>query len=176
MKPEIHSYTIKPNDGFPNNAELPLVLHRHAIKLPTLLRGLYVRRIFRKNGWTNNWKDGIYEYDHYHSNTHEAIAVIKGKATLLFGGRGGKKIDVREGDVVIIPAGVAHCTLGKEDDVTCIGGYPQGSDYDMHYGHPGERPRTDRRIARLPVPKTDPVFGTDRGLPVIWKKTGTAAK
>jgi uncharacterized protein YjlB len=72
------------------------------------------------------------------------------------------------GDVVIIPAGVAHCNLDKQNSVTCIGGYPQGKDYDMNYGHPGERPATDHNIAKLAIPTHDPVFGKLKGLPFFW--------
>jgi uncharacterized protein YjlB len=88
---QLHRYTIKPNGGFPNNTALPLLYYHKVIKLPRFFRGIYVRQLFRSNGWTNNWKEGIYEYDHYHSNTHEAIAVIKGKARLLFGGKGASR-------------------------------------------------------------------------------------
>jgi len=175
MQSQLHKYIIKPNGNFPNNEELPLLYYHRAIKLPKFFKGLYVRQLFRRNGWTNNWKEGIYEYDHYHSNTHEAIAVIKGRATLLFGSKGGKQIEVGEGDVVIIPAGVAHCNLDKQNSVTCIGGYAQGKDYDMNYGHPGERPKADKNIGRLGIPKRDPVFGKEKGLPVFWKKRGEDA-
>jgi uncharacterized protein YjlB len=69
----------------------------------------------------------------------------------------------------VIPAGVAHINLGREKDVTCVGGYPDGMDYDMNYGKEEERPKADRNIASVPVPKTDPVFGEQGGLPDLWK-------
>ena len=59
--------------------------------------------------------------------------------------------------------------LGKEDDVTCVGGYPNGKDYDMNYGKKGERPVTDQNIGAVPLPETDPVFGKKGGLIKIWK-------
>jgi len=45
--------------------------------------------------------------------------------------------------MLLIPAGVAHCNLGKKKDVICIGGYPGARDYDMKYGKPKERPAAD---------------------------------
>jgi uncharacterized protein YjlB len=169
MKRPIHYVTIKPNGSFPNNADLPVLHYVNVINIKLLFAGLRVRQLFRRNGWTNNWKAGIFEYDHYHSNTHEAMAILKGKTTLLLGGRGGKKLQVAAGDVVIIPAGVAHCNLGKENDVVCIGGYPQGKDFDIKYGHPGERPQADRNIENLGIPQKDPVFGDTNGLIRYWK-------
>ena len=168
MKRQIHYSTIKPNDVFPNNA-LPVLHYRNVINFRLFFAAFRVKQLFRKNGWTNNWRAGIFEYDHYHSTTHEAMAVIKGKTTLLLGGKGGKKLDIVAGDVIIIPAGVAHCNLGKENDVVCIGGYPQGKDFDMKYGHPGERPAADRIIENLGIPRKDPVFGSTDGIIRYWK-------
>jgi len=168
MKSHIHRYFIKPDPPFPNNNMLPVLFYEHALRIPYLFPAMRIKGLFESNGWTNNWKAGIYEYDHYHSNTHEAMAVIKGKTTLLLGGRRGKKLIISKGDVIIIPAGVAHCTLGKENDVVCIGGYPEGKAFDMNYGHPGERPDADHRIEALPIPDKDPVFGTVKGLINLW--------
>lgn len=128
-----------------------------------------MRGIFGENGWTNNWRAGIFTYSHYHSTTHEVLGVVKGKATILLGGEGGKKIIIQKGDVLVIPAGVAHKNLSQENDITCIGGYPDGQDYDMNYGNPGERPLTDRNIAAVPMPDTDPVYGSNGPLMDIWK-------
>jgi uncharacterized protein YjlB len=169
MKRQLHYLTVKPNAVFPNNTNLPVLHYIRVLNVKLFFAGFRIRQLFRRNGWTNNWKAGIFEYDHYHSNTHEAMAVIKGKTTLLLGGKGGKKLEIAAGDVVIIPAGVAHCNLGKENDVVCIGGYPQGKDFDMKYGHAGERPQADRNIERLGIPQKDPVFGNSDGLIKLWK-------
>jgi uncharacterized protein YjlB len=170
MKRQIHHYTIKPTTVFPNNTTLPVLHYIKAFNVHLWFAAWRIKNHFKKNGWTNNWKAGIFEYDHYHSNTHEVMAVLKGKTELLLGGKGGKKLEIAAGDVVIIPAGVAHCNLGKENDVVCIGGYPQGKDFDMKYGHPGERPQADRNIEALGIPQRDPVFGKEKGLVTLWKK------
>jgi uncharacterized protein YjlB len=59
--------------------------------------------------------------------------------------------------------------LGKEDDVICVGGYPDGREYDMNYGKAGERPKADNNIAATPLPPTDPVFGKNGPLLKLWK-------
>jgi uncharacterized protein YjlB len=156
------------DDGVFPNSRLPVLHYRKALKLPIIFPAASVKNTFRSHGWSNSWRMGIYTYQHYHSITHEVIGVVKGKTTLQLGGEHGKRVTVRKGDVLVIPAGVAHKNLGKEKAVICVGAYPDGKDYDMNYGRPGERPQADKNIAAVPLPQTDPVFGTD-GLTNIWK-------
>ncbi|MGD9317724.1 MAG: hypothetical protein PVG56_12880 [Anaerolineae bacterium] len=63
------------------------------------------------------------------------------------------------GDVLIIPTGVAHKNLGSSPDFGVVGAYPRGQRPDMNYGRPGERLQADERIAGVPLPQADPVFG-----------------
>ena len=163
-----HQLILKDDTIFPNNS-LPALLYPQVLKLPKLFRAGAIKKLFQNNGWKNNWKQGIYTYHHYHSIAHEVLGICKGETLLLLGGENGTTVFVQEGDVLIIPAGVAHINLGKENDVTCVGAYPDGTDYDMNYGKAGERPRTDNNIAALPLPHTDPVFGKKGGLLKNWR-------
>lgn len=166
--PRIYEYHVKGNERFPNSV-LPVLLYKRILKIPCLFAASHVEKIFRQNGWTNNWRSGIYTYDHYHSITHEAIAAVKGQTILLLGGENGKVIKFEKGDVIVIPAGVAHKNLGKEKDVLCVAGYPDGREFDMNYGESGERPAADERIASVPVPSTDPIYGeSENGLVHAW--------
>ena len=98
------------------------------------------------------------------------MAVIKGRTTLLLGGENGQQVDIQSGDIIVIPAGVAHKNLGEMKDVICIGGYPEGRDFDMNYGGAGERPQTDRTIEELQLPATGPLAGREDPLLQIWKQ------
>jgi len=166
MKPE--QYYVKDDGIFPNS-RLPILYYPQTLQLPKLFPSYAVKKLFQENNWKNNWTQGIYTYHHYHSTTHEVLGVCKGETLLLLGGEEGITIFIQEGDVLVIPAGVAHINLGKENDVTCVGGYPDGRDYDMNYGNADERLRVDQNIASLPLPETDPVFGKKGGLLEIWK-------
>jgi len=165
-KPE--HYFVKDDGIFPNN-RLPIIHYPKIAKLPKLFPAAAVKKLFQSNNWKNNWKQGIYTYHHYHSTTHEVLGVCKGETLLLLGGEKGITLLIQEGDVLIIPAGVAHMNLGEENDVTCVGGYPDGRDYDMNYGKPEERPRTDHNIISIPLPETDPVLGKKSNLFAMWK-------
>ena len=95
------------------------------------------------------------------------MGVYSGTALLHLGGEEGQKVKVQAGDIIVIPAGVGHKNLGS-DNLGIVGAYPDGRSWDVNKGLPGERPGTDRIIAALPVPVTDPLRGKDTGLPVIW--------
>ena len=161
-------FFVKDDGAFPNNS-LPIVLYPKVLKLPRLFTGLAIRRLFQKNDWGNNWQQGIYTYHHYHSITHEVLGICRRETLLLLGGEQGTTVFIEEGDVLVIPAGVAHMNLGKEKDVICVGGYPNGRDYDMNYGKQGERPGADENIGSVSLPQTDPVFGKKGGLLKIWE-------
>lgn len=125
-------------------------------------------KLFNGCNWTNHWIGSVETAHHYHCNTHEVLGVIKGSTTLMLGGDSGQRLDIQQGDVLVIPAGVAHRNLGSEDEVLCVGAYPAGRGYDMNYGTSGERPLVDRNIGSVPIPDTDPVYGREVGLVKIW--------
>lgn len=75
---------------------------------------------------------------------------------------------VAAGDVIVIPAGVAHKCLVQSADFQCVGSYPTGQIVDMMCGEKEERPAADARIAALPTPKCDPVQGAGGVLTKLW--------
>lgn len=156
---------LEDNGTFPNS-HLPVLFYKGVLTIPVLFPATSVRYLFEKNNWSNSWDSGIFEYHHYHSTTHEVLGIYSGGTVLRLGGDKGRKLRVEKGDVLIIPAGVAHKNLDGES-VGVVGAYPDGGKYDMNYGKPPERPQTDRNIKEVPLPGTDPVFGLN-GLPVIW--------
>ena len=161
-------YILKDNGKFPNS-RFPVLHYPGAVSVPVLFAAQRITSLFKRNGWTNNWRDGIYTYAHYHSNTHEAMAVIRGRTTLQLGGEAGTFIKMQKGDLLIIPAGVAHKNMGHQKDVICIGGYPEGTDFDMNTGQPGERPATDAAIAAVPLPANGPLC-PETELFAIWSR------
>jgi uncharacterized protein YjlB len=84
------------------------------------------------------------------------------------GGAAGIAVTVRPGDVVVIPAGVGHQSLGADADLLVVGAYPAGQSWDLCYGTPEERPQALRNIARVPVPSTDPLYGAAGPLIEQW--------
>ena len=158
------------DDGtFPNNDKLPLLVYKNAIPIPDQNPAAAIERIFRENRWGGSWRNGIYSYHHYHSTAHEVLGIYGGKVRVQLGGPKGIIIEGKSGDVIIIPAGVAHKNLGSSSDFRCVGAYPPGQSWDMNYGKHGERPKADQNILKVPLPKTDPVYGDKGALITEWK-------
>jgi uncharacterized protein YjlB len=160
---------ILTDDGtFPNNGLLPLLVYREAF--PSLDHGGMgtIKEILETNSWRDSWVDGIYDYHHYHSTAHEVLVVLTGSARVQFGGSNGITLALEKGDVVVIPAGVAHKKINETDGFSCLGAYPEGQQYDMNYGKKGERPETDENIKNVPLPESDPLYGNDGPLVKNW--------
>ncbi|HTJ56900.1 MAG TPA: cupin domain-containing protein [Devosiaceae bacterium] len=156
------------DDGMFPNSRLPLLIYRAAIA-PERATPQGMEALFEENGWPPQWRSGIYPFHHYHSTAHEVLGIARGKAHLALGGPKGREFDVSAGDVIVIPAGVAHRRLSSSSDFLVVGGYPPGQDWDLLKGEPGERPTADGNIARVPVPETDPVGGREGALPRLWR-------
>lgn len=146
--------------GMLPNSRFPLLVHRSAIP------GGGVEAVlarFRSNGWFNNWRyPGIYDYPHFHSTTHECLGVATGWMALDLFGRGGRRVRLEAGDVVVMPAGVSHSMAESSPDILVVGGYPDGRDWDnMREDHIDEAARRAavKRIMMLPIPARDPVTG-----------------
>ncbi|MBD0273817.1 MAG: cupin domain-containing protein [Acetobacteraceae bacterium] len=157
--------------GFPNSA-LPLLVYRGALPPDPAA----MERAFAANGWSNPWRDGIFRYHHFHSIAHEVLGIAAGEARVAFGGPSGREVTVRAGDVVVIPAGVAHRNMGQSADLLVVGAYPGGADYDIRKGDPAEREAAVRAIAAVPLPDSDPVSGRDGPLPRLWTGDGGPAE
>ena len=121
------------------------------------IRASVFERGFAQNDWRNSWRNGVYSFAHYHSTAHEALGVYSGSAKLRLGGEHGQTVEVRSGDVILIPAGVAHHNIGTSPDFSDVGAYPDGRQWDLLRGLPGERPKSDHTIAALPIPDYDPI-------------------
>ncbi|TZF86384.1 hypothetical protein FW774_04885 (plasmid) [Pedobacter sp. BS3] len=168
QQPYLVSHTFADDGIFPNS-DLPLLVYKGALRLHPEENDETVKAIFNSNGWTNAWSGDIYTYHHYHSTTHEALGIVCGQADVQFGGDEGTCIELFRGDVVIIPAGVAHKCLKATKDFSCVGAYPPGGNYDILYGKDGERPAADERIKQVPLPESDPVYGKNGHLTELWQ-------
>ncbi|HZR05932.1 MAG TPA: cupin domain-containing protein [Candidatus Udaeobacter sp.] len=164
------------DDGIFPNSPLPLLFYRQAIAPNAQNPASIFAERFAENDWTNSWRNGVYSFPHYHSTSHEVLGVYSGTANLRLGGEHGENVEVQAGDVIIIPAGVAHQNIGGSSDFGVVGAYPGGRDWDLLRGLPGERPKADQNIAALPMPDNDPIYGVKGPLRRIWKDSGAGSK
>ena len=168
IQTQVEQHLIKPDGNFPNNPELPVLHYRSAFSTEKNL-GDMMEKTFRHHHWKNAWRNGIYDYHHYHSTAHEVLGVYMGDCKVQLGGPDGIILELIKGDVIVLPAGVAHKNIGSGDDFKCIGAYPKGQDYDMNYGKAEELEKAVKNISRVPLPELDPVYGTEGQLLEYWK-------
>lgn len=168
--PSVQAIVFPESADIPNS-RLPLLIQHGAFSGnagPELAAAMEER--FAANGWTGAWRDGVYTFRHYHSNTHEVLGVFQGTARLELGGGTGGEFEVGVGDVMVIPAGVSHRLLKSSEDFQVVGAYPAGRDPDLIRERPGGRPAADQRIAAVPLPDADPVLGQHGGLRRHWSR------
>ena len=157
-------FTFEDDGAIPNSC-LPLLVYRQAVPADAAA----IEGIFAGNRWPPAWRDGVHPFHHFHSSAHEVLGVARGEAAVLFGGPGGKVLTVRAGDVVVIPAGVAHCNQGQSSDLLIVGAYPDTSEKpDLRRGKPQEHAAAKRAIEAVPVPPADPVEGADGAMSRLW--------
>ncbi|KHE71773.1 cupin domain-containing protein [Halobacillus sp. BBL2006] len=158
------SFVFDDDGYFPNHPYLPAMIYRQ------FLKGTIddYEKLLRENRWSNTWVGDIFYYHHYHSRTHETLSVLQGAATLILGGPNGKVVDVEQGDVLILPAGVAHKNQGATEDFQVMGAYPFGESFDLKTGEKHEYEQALKEIPKALFPKADPVLGENGTLMEVW--------
>ena len=161
------------DDGLVPNSRLPLLLYRGALTLdgaedPAAL----FEAAFAANGWSGSWRNGIYDYRHYHSTSHEVLGVARGGARVELGGAKGQILKLGAGDAVVIPAGVGHRCVEAGEDFLVVGAYPAGRSWDLLRDTPREHAKALEHIPRVPLPEADPLFGRDGPLVHRWRSGG----
>lgn len=152
---ELETWHAPPGDTIPNHPSFAVLLyHGTDLRDPDA-----ARERFAANGWGGAWVDGVFDFHHFHSTSHEVLAVVAGSARLELGGPQGQVFEVSAGDVVVLPAGTGHrrASASGSGDFTVVGAYPAGQeDYDL-LRSADDAARS--RIAALGAPDADPVGG-----------------
>ena len=147
---ELETWRAPAGDVIPNNPRFEVLVYR----------GVDVsdaEAVFAAHGWGGTWVSNVFDFHHFHSTSHEALAVVSGNATIELGGPQGEAFEVSAGDVLVLPAGTGHRRARDGGGFRVMGAYPRGQeDYDLL------RAADDaarERIAALPAPPDDPVGG-----------------
>jgi len=159
------------DDGKIPNSKYPLLLYHNAFTERDNAGADWLEKTFAAHNWTNAWRNGVYSYHHYHSTAHEVLGIAAGSVRVRLGGEHGKLLELGAGDVVVIPAGVAHKNEGASPDLTVVGAYPGGKNPDMLRPAVQERERASHNIAEVTLPVCDPVYGSSGPLLDRWLPT-----
>jgi uncharacterized protein YjlB len=157
------------DDGvIPNHPAWSLIHYRSPVSFPADADPAAIfEDLFRHNGWGRSWRGGIYTYVHYHSRTHEVLAVARGRTKVRFGGNRGRTCYGKAGDVFILPAGTGHQCLGATDDFLVVGAYPDSGTYD-ECTTSEDHEKAIKTIGKVKRPAKDPVYGPGGPLRRLW--------
>ncbi|WP_414049342.1 cupin domain-containing protein [Macrococcus animalis] len=144
----IHSST---SESTPNHMILPVIVYQD-------VKGDFAQ-IFKQNQWTGIWTDGVFDYHHYHPDTHEVLGVASGEATLMIGGESGSKITVKVGDALLLPAGYGHKRLEASHDFKVVGAYPTDNEVETLTSY-DDINAINMRVNNVTLPEQDPIEGS----------------
>lgn len=162
----VQALILARNGWVPNNPRLPVLVYPGAIAVGDGDAAALIEETFRANGWPPQWRYGIYPYHHYHTEGHEVLGVASGQARLMIGGQQGHVLEVKAGDVLLLPAGTGHCNLHASENFLVVGAYPPGQQADICREAPSEAQLA--KIATLPFPESDPVQGREGAVVRYW--------
>ena len=161
-------FRLAPSGAMPNHPRFPVLVYRGVVSGEGEAAAAALEALFARNGWPPQWRDGIFDFDHYHTRGHEALGVASGSARVLLGGPGGREVEVGAGDVVVLPAGTGHRRLAASGGFLVVGRLSAGA-ARRHLPRARRRAEMLARIAALPAPATDPV-GAAGGVTVLWRQ------
>ena len=155
------------NAWVPNNAQLPVLWYRGVFDLSGPDPASRLEQVFVRNGWPPKWRNGIYDFHHYHSTAHEVLGIAAGSARVVLGGPGGHELTLAAGDIVVLPTGTGHCRIQASSDFLVVGAYPPQQSWDICRSAPSQSELD--RMRTLPFPSSDPLSGPGGPLTRLWR-------
>ena len=162
----VQALKFERNEWVPNNPRLPVLIYPDAIAIEGSDPAAMFEKIFSANGWPPQWRYGVYNYHHYHTEGHEVLGIAIGQARLMLGGPDGQVLEVSAGDVLLLPAGTGHCNLDSSEDFLVVGAYPPGQHADICREAPTKAQLVS--IDTLSFPDKDPVQGVHGAIHQYW--------
>ncbi|KAK1837965.1 cupin domain-containing protein [Colletotrichum chrysophilum] len=201
IQPE--TYFVKRTEHCPNS-DFPVLVYRGVLGTGDELDEDEVSEKLQQYGWVKKGTWGTITLKHFHPNTHECYGshssfsldtfkvsltelhpgIFQGRSELVFGEGGsdpagsGVRCWVRPGDVVVVPAGVAHASVADEKaapgekEYRYVGVYPEES--PQWRSEMGRKPLQEKQglveeVEGVGLPRMDPLYGVDGPLIKIWK-------
>jgi uncharacterized protein YjlB len=158
------------DDGLVPNNRIPFLVYKGAVTVDRARPEETIEELFGANGWGSMWRNGVYDFPHYHATVHEALGVARGYARVRFGGDRGRELEISAGDVAILPAGTGHQCLSASPDFSVVGAYPPGPPMDLQRPTLENHAKALTTIPQVPLPKSDPVMGAQGPLIGLWKR------
>ena len=68
------------DDGLVPNNPMPFLVYKGAVDVANDHPEKTIEGLFGANGWGAMWRNGVYDYAHYHATVHEVLGVARGHA------------------------------------------------------------------------------------------------
>ena len=159
------------DDGLVPNNIRPFLVYQAAVKLDPKQPEATIENLFETNGWGGTWRNGVYDYLHYHATVHEVLGVAGGRARGRVGGAQCPALVIKAGDLAILPAGTGHQCFKASDDFCVIGAYPPGAKMEITRATPANHAKALKTIPNVALPPADPVTGKDGALMRLWRSS-----
>lgn len=166
---KVSSHLFADDGDVPNHPRWPMIVYQGVLDTAEADAASAFEALFTRHGWGDGWRNGIFAFPHYHSNSHEVLGIAEGEALVRFGGRDGREITVRKGDAVLLPAGTGHQRLSASTDLLVIGAYPRGARCDLKRAGETDKALIRARIGKVAKPDRDPVAGGNGPTSALWE-------
>lgn len=123
----VREFLIADDGTFPGS-KFPALFDRSALNIPLLFPATHIKNAFAENPCTNTWDDALLDVHHFHSTSYEVSGIYSGQAEIQPGSDSGPIMSLQKGDVLVIPAGIAHKNLNR-NGIGVVGAYPDGRNY-----------------------------------------------
>ncbi|WP_414054187.1 cupin domain-containing protein [Macrococcus equi] len=147
------------SESTPNHMILPVIIYQQ-------VTGDF-KEIFARNHWQGIWTNGVFNYHHFHPDSHEVLGVARGSATLMIGGENGSKVSVSAGDALLLPAGYGHKCIESSSDFSVIGAYPSEQPFKTLTSYT-DLDTINQTINSVMLPEYDPVEGDSGAMFKEW--------
>jgi uncharacterized protein YjlB len=170
--PDVVAHLLAPDGAIPNHPRWPLLIYPGAVAIAGPDPAAAFEEMFKRNRWPAAWRDGVYPFHHFHSTGHEALGIYEGEVTVQFGGEAGVTVTARPGDVIVLPAGTGHKKLASRGTLGVVGAYPEDGHPDTCTPPFARAAAAAQRVAKVPLPACDPVYGPHGPLFEHWRHLG----
>ncbi|WP_017348201.1 cupin domain-containing protein [Pantoea sp. A4] len=115
----------QPADWVPNHPGLPVVHFRRALPDDPLKAKL------QRSGWRMQWQGQPFAKPYFHSQAHVLHVVTAGTGVMQTGGEKGKQVQLRQGDLLFLPAGTGQQLLSADPRFQTQAWYPEKQSWDV---------------------------------------------
>ena len=96
------------DDGLTPNNIRPFLVYQGAVKLDPKQPEATIEDLFEANGWGGTWRNGVYDYLHYHATKQKKHSDAHNNTQKHNDSKHGQELEIKAGDVAILPAGTGH--------------------------------------------------------------------